>query len=64
MTGQEYIEIFKENNLHRSKLVILIESQIPVLAKAGMNDLAEETKWLAFMLAEEEKKQGYYFLGA
>lgn len=62
MDGKTYLAIFKENGLHRSEIVKLLEKQIKVLTKNSMNDLAEETKWIAIVIAEQEKEQGYLFL--
>lgn len=61
MTGKEYIEIFKENNLVRSELVRFIEGHIKTFETLGMKDEAEESKWIAIALAEEEKAYGPYF---
>ena len=62
MDGKTYLEIFRENGLHRSEIVKLLEKQIKVLTKNSMHDLAEETKWVAIVIAEKEKEQGYPFL--
>lgn len=62
MDGKTYLAIFKENGLYRSEIVKLLENQIKVLSENGMHDLAEETKWLAIVIAEQEKEQGYPFL--
>nr|WP_243430394.1 hypothetical protein [Enterococcus sp. DIV2402] len=48
--------------MQRSELVKLLEKQVIILAKNKMNNLAEETKWLAIVIAEQEKKQKYSFL--
>ena len=63
MDGRTYLKLFAENKLKRSKIVRLLEKQVKVLSNNGHEKLAEETKWLAFVIAEEEKEQGYYFLG-
>lgn len=62
MDGKIYLTILRENNLQRSELVKLLEKQVIILAKNKMNNLAEETKWLAIVIAEQEKKQKYSFL--
>ncbi|WP_207871914.1 hypothetical protein DOK78_002559 [Enterococcus sp. DIV2402] len=62
MDGKTYLTILRENNLQRSELVKLLEKQVIILAKNKMNNLAEETKWLAIVIAEQEKKQKYSFL--
>lgn len=62
MDGQTYLAIFKENGLVRSDLVIILENQVKVFQKNNMSANAEEAKWLAIEIAEEEKAQGYPFL--
>lgn len=62
MDGQTYLTIFKENGLVRSELVRTIESQVKTFEQCGMLDKAEEAKWVAIEIAEEEKTQGYPFL--
>lgn len=62
MDGQTYLAIFKENGLVRSELVRTIESQVKTFEQCGMLDKAEEAKWVAIEIAEEEKTQGYPFL--
>lgn len=59
MDGQTYLTIFKENGLERSELVRTIESQVKNFEQCGMLDKAEEAKWVAIEVAEEEKKQGH-----
>lgn len=59
MDGQTYLAIFKENGLERSELVRTIESQVKTFEQCGMLDKAEEAKWVAIEVAEEEKKQGH-----
>ncbi|EPH67012.1 hypothetical protein D931_01054 [Enterococcus faecium 13.SD.W.09] len=59
MDGQTYLTIFKENGLERSELVRTIESQVKTFEQCGMLDKAEEAKWVAIEVAEEEKKQGH-----
>ncbi|MCR1932618.1 hypothetical protein [Enterococcus gallinarum] len=59
MDGQTYLAIFKENGLERSELVRTIESQVKTFEQYGMLDKAEEAKWVAIEVAEEEKKQGH-----
>ena len=59
MDGQTYLAIFKENGLVRSELVRTIESQVKTFEQCGMLDKAEEAKWGAIEVAEEEKKQGH-----
>lgn len=59
MDGQTYLAIFKENGIVRSELVRTIESQVKTFEQCGMLDKAEETKWVAIEVAEEEKKQGH-----
>ncbi len=62
MSGEEYQEIFRENQLKRSALVRLLEKQIRLLQNHGFFELAEETKWLAISIAEDEKAQGFDFI--
>ena len=62
MDGKTYLAIFKENGLVRSDLVRTIESQVKTFEQCGMLDKAEEAKWVAIEIAEEEKTQGYPFL--
>lgn len=62
MDGETYLEILKENGLKRSKLVKLLEKQVAILYENNLIDMAEETKWLAIDIAEQEKTQGYPFL--
>lgn len=62
MSGEEYQEIFRENQLKRSALVRLLEKQIRLLQKHEFFELAEETKWLAISIAEDEKAQGFDFI--
>lgn len=59
MDGQTYLAIFKENELVRSELVQTIESQVKTFEQCGMLDKAEEAKWVAIEVAEEEKKKGH-----
>ncbi|MGF1998268.1 hypothetical protein ACQUFO_10350 [Enterococcus casseliflavus] len=59
MDGQTYLAIFKENGLVRSELVRSIESQVKTFEQCGVLDKAEEAKWVAIEVAEEEKKQGH-----
>lgn len=59
MDGQTYLSIFKENGLVRSELVRTIESQVKTFEQCGMLDKAEEAKWVAIEVAEEEKKKGH-----
>lgn len=59
MDGQTYLAIFKESGLVRSELVRTIESQVKAFEQCGMLDKAEEAKWVAIEIAEEEKKQGH-----
>lgn len=59
MDGQTYLAIFKENDLVRSELVRTIESQVKTFEQCGMLYKAEEAKWVAIEVAEEEKKQGH-----
>lgn len=58
MDGETYLEILKENELKRSKLVKLLEKQVAILYENDLTDLAEETKWLAIDIAEYEKENG------
>ena len=60
MTGKEYLMIFRENGLQRSKLVRFLENQIKILDKNKID--STETKWIAIEIAEQEKLQGYPFL--
>lgn len=60
MTGKEYLMIFRENGLQRSKLVRFLENQIKILDKNEID--STETKWIAIEIAEQEKSQGYPFL--
>lgn len=62
MSGLEYQQIFKENQLIRSELVRLLEAQIKILQENQLHSKAEETKWLAITIAEDEKKQRYGYL--
>lgn len=62
MDGQTYLAIFKENGLVRSDLVRILENQVKVFEENSMLANAEEAKWLAIEIAEEEKAQGYPFL--
>lgn len=62
MDGQTYLAIFKENGLVRSDLVKILEHQVKVFQENNMPANAEEAKWLAIEIAEEEKSQGYPFL--
>lgn len=62
MDGQTYLAIFKENGLVRSDLVRILENQVKVFEENSMLENAEEAKWLAIEIAEEEKAQGYPFL--
>lgn len=62
MDGQTYLAIFKENGLVRSDLVRILEHQVKVFQENNMPANAEEAKWLAIEIAEEEKAQGYPFL--
>lgn len=58
MTGKEYLAFFKDEDLKRSELVRLLERCIRILET---NDLdAEEAKWLAIVIAEEEKERGVF----
>ena len=60
MTGKEYLMIFKENGLQRSKLVRFLENQIKILDKNKID--STEIKWIAIEIAEKEKEQGFVFL--
>lgn len=60
MTGKEYLMIFQENGLQRSKVVRLLEKQIKILDKNKID--STETKWIAIEIAEQEKLQGYPYL--
>lgn len=60
MTGKEYLMIFEENGLQRSKLVRFLENQIKILDKNEID--STETKWIAIEIAEQEKTQGYPYL--
>lgn len=60
MTGKEYLMIFQENGLQRSKLVRFLENQIKILDKNKID--STETKWIAIEIAEKEKEQGFVFL--
>ena len=60
MTGKEYLMIFQENGLQRSKLVRFLENQIKILDKNKID--STETKWMAIEIAEKEKEQGFVFL--
>ena len=60
MTGKEYLMIFRENGLQRSKLVRFLENQIKILDKNKID--STETKWIAIEIAEQEKEQGFVFL--
>lgn len=60
MTGKEYLMIFRENGLQRSKLVRFLENQIKILDKNEID--STETKWIAIEIAEQEKTQGFPFL--
>ena len=62
MDGQTYLAIFKENGLVRSDLVKILEHQVKVFQENNMPANAEEAKWLAIEIAEEEKAQGCPFL--
>jgi len=62
MDGKTYLAIFKENGLVRSDLVKILEHQVKVLQENNMPANAEEAKWLAIEIAEEEKAQGHPFL--
>ncbi|KAA9175856.1 hypothetical protein F6X86_14430 [Enterococcus durans] len=62
MSGMEYKQILQENKLYRSELVQLLEQQVKILQENQMYDEAEEAKWLAIGIAEDEKKQGYGYL--
>ena len=60
MTSKEYLEIFAENKLERSKIVKLLEKQIRLLDSLEMD--STEIKWIAIEIAEKEKEQGFVFL--
>ena len=60
MTSKEYLEIFAENKLERSKIVKLLEKQIRLLDSLEMD--STETKWIAIEIAEKEKEQRFVFL--
>lgn len=60
MTGKEYLMIFEENGLQRSKLVRFLENQIKILDKNEID--STEIKWIAIEIAEKEKEQGFVFL--
>ncbi|MBK5028062.1 hypothetical protein IL314_11640 [Enterococcus faecium] len=62
MSGIEYKQILQENELYRSELVKLLEEQVKILQDNQLYDEAEEAKWLAIGIAEDEKKQGYSYL--
>lgn len=62
MSGMEYKQILQENKLYRSELVQLLEQQARILQENQMYDEAEEAKWLAIDIAEDEKKQAYGYL--
>ena len=62
MSGMEYKQMLQENELYRSELVQLLEQQARILQENKMYDEAEEAKWLAIGIAEDEKKQGYGYL--
>lgn len=62
MDGKTYLAIFKENGLVRSDLVRILENQVKVFEENSIPANAEEAKWLAIEIAEEEKSQGYPFL--
>lgn len=62
MDGKTYLAIFKENGLVRSDLVKILENQVKVFQENNMPANAEEAKWFAIEIAEEEKAQGYPFL--
>lgn len=62
MSGVEYKQIFKENGLERSELVLLLEQQVKILIEHGRDELAEEAKWLAIFTAQDEKQQGWGYL--
>lgn len=62
MSGMEYKQILQENKLYRSELVQLLEQQVKILQDNQLYDKAEEAKWLAIGIAEDEKKQGYGYL--
>lgn len=58
MTGKEYLAFFKDENLKRSELVRLLERCIRTLETNNLD--AEEAKWLAIVIAEEEKERGVF----
>ena len=60
MTSKEYLEIFAENKLERSKIVKLLEKQIRLLDSLEID--STEIKWVAIEIAEKEKEQGFVFL--
>ena len=60
MTSKEYLEIFAENKLERSKIVKLLEKQIRLLDSLEID--STEIKWIAIEIAEKEKEQGFVFL--
>lgn len=60
MTSKEYLEIFAENKLERSKIVKLLEKQIRLFDSLKMD--STELKWIAIEIAEKEKEQGFVFL--
>lgn len=60
MTGKEYLMIFEENGLQRSKIVRFLENQIKILDKNKID--STEIKWIAIEIAEKEKEQGFVFL--
>ena len=60
MTSKEYLDIFAENKLERSKIVKLLEKQIRLLDSLEID--STETKWIAIEIAEKEKEQGFVFL--
>lgn len=76
MTALEYKQIFLENQLNRSEIVLTLEGCIRTLneyantlANGGNIDQAlfyqrqsEETKWLAIFTAMDEKEQGWRYL--
>ena len=60
MTSKEYLEIFAENKLERSKIVKLLEKQIRLLDSLKID--STQVKWVAIEIAEKEKEQGFVFL--
>ena len=60
MTSKEYLEIFAENKLERSKIVKLLEKQIRLLDSLEMD--STEIKWIAIEITEKEKEQRFVFL--